>query len=153
MATYDVYARSRPAGPSRHIDGASSLRAMIVAVLGVAVLTSPILAYVAVHANLTAWEYDATRLKREKIAQAERASELRVALSEATAAERVCAAAEEMGLIQYDATQVVVVSANVKPAQEVVEVAQESTWTEKIAEAWGAAKAWMGVEEVPPHGD
>ncbi len=152
MATYDVYARSRPAVPSRHVNGASSLRAMIVAVLAVALLTSPIMAYVAAHANLTEWEYEATRLDREKIAQAERASRLRVALSEATAAERVCSEAEAMGLVQYDATQVVVVSANVKPAQEVVEVAQESTWTERMAEAWGAAKAWVGVEGVPPHG-
>lgn len=152
MATYDVYARRETAVPSQPVRHRSSLRMMISTITVVGLLTVPLMLYVAAHANLTRWEYEVTRLSRVENQEQERAGRLRVELAEATAANRIRAEAERMGLVQYDATQIVVVSAHVKPPVTAMEPEPEAGWFEWLRRAWSDIKAWAGFEEVPPNG-
>jgi hypothetical protein len=153
MATHDTYAhvtgRSRAASRVE----TPSLRSMVATIVVVGLLTAPLLMYVAAHARLTHWEYELTRLKHLENQEQERASRLRVSLAEATASGRIRAGAEELGLEQYSATDIVRVSAEVKPAAEAPVPEPELGLGERLGSAWTDAKVWAGLEEVGADGD
>jgi len=91
-------------------------QSMAVTLLTAAVLTGPVLLYVAVHARLADKEYELTRLHAAEARELDRQSRVSVALEQATAPQRVHAQAEQMGLIQYSTTDLRHVSTELRPA-------------------------------------
>jgi hypothetical protein len=89
---------------------------MSAALLVCGALTALVLAYVWVHARLTAGEYELGRLTRERDREVARQSRLAVAVAEATAPARIRAQAEEMGLVPYHASDALQVVATPHPA-------------------------------------
>ncbi len=142
--------------PPRDVDSepamASGPWGMLLTVLAVAALTAPILVYVAAHASLTEWEYELTRLQRLESQEKERESRLSVALAEATAPDRIRREALAIGLRQYQATEILRLSGQVRSCEASPSAPPESPGLgETLERTVAAAMEWAGLAQGGGH--
>lgn len=108
---------------------------MLATVAVAAVVTALAIMYVSMHAGLTQCEYHYTRLKEQETELLEAQRRLSVRLAEATAPDRIRAAAARDGLVQYPATKLVYITVEPKPKPP--EQGRPLTRSDPLVAAWG----------------